>query len=128
MGLPEKLMYRRLEKLERGCRMTHAGVPSSVWGWRTAMFQLSGCYCTQRLRCSSFWAVYILMSKRKIGHNQKGTTLEPLGRHYDPLRMNSAKLLGASFELRPGAGICAVASSLRVLHAICAANDDPILL
>ena len=34
---------------------------------------------TQRLECSSFWAVYYNPYKRKIGHSQKGITSEPLG-------------------------------------------------
>ena len=29
-------------ELGQGCRMIYAGVPSLVWGWRTAMSQLSG--------------------------------------------------------------------------------------
>ena len=34
---------------------------------------------TQRLKCSSFLGSTILVPKQKLGHNQKGTTLEPLG-------------------------------------------------
>ena len=33
----------------------------------------------QGLQCSSFFGQYIAIPKPKIGHNQKGTTLEPLG-------------------------------------------------
>ena len=29
-----------------------------------------------------FWVVYYIVPKKKIGHNQKGTTLEPLGPVY----------------------------------------------
>ena len=48
----------------------------------SALEPLAACSITQGLKGSSFLWQYIILPRKKIGHNQKGTTVELLGMAY----------------------------------------------